>query len=83
MLPHWLWRVRFRMPDSGGETLVVAPHPAAAKKAIATPPKDVAAYESVEPGKRIADDVAAQRFDGYYPGVRAALDAGRTAVGGE
>lgn len=80
MLPHWFWRVRFRTPDGGGETLVVAPHRAAAKQAIATPAGHVTAYESTAPGERVPPSMAAQRFDGYYPGVRAVLDAGRSPL---
>lgn len=83
MLPHWLWRVRFQTADSGGETIVVAPHPAAAKKAIGTLPEDVTAYESTEPRERVSEKMAAQHFDGYYPRTRAAIDAGRTAIRGE
>jgi allantoicase len=79
-LPQWFWRVRFRTPDGGGETLVVAPHRAAAKQAIATPAARVTAYESTTPGERVVDGLATQRFAGYYPSVRRALDAGRTAV---
>lgn len=79
-LPQWFWRVRFRTREGGGETLVVAPHRTAAKQAIATPPARVTAYESAEPGVRVPSAVATQHFDGYYPGVRTALDAGRTAV---
>lgn len=75
MFPHWFWCVRFRTADGPGETLVVAPHRAAAKQAIGTPPACVTAYESADPGDRVADGVAAQDFDGYYPGLRAALSA--------
>ena len=77
MLPHWFWCVRFRTADGDGETLVVAPHRAAAKLAIATSPEDVLAYESVEPRENVSGRLAAQRFDGYYPGVRAAITAAR------
>lgn len=80
-LPQWFWRVRFRTREGGGETIVVAPHRAAAKQAIATPPARVTAYESTTPGARVPETVAAQRFVGYYPGIRRALDAGLTAVG--
>ena len=83
MLPHWFWRVRFRTADGPGETLVVAPHRAAAKQAIATPPARVTAYESTEPREFVSEGVARQRFNGYYPGVRAALSAGRKAVTGD
>ena len=83
MLPQWFWRVRFRTADNAGETLVVAPHRAAAKQAIATPAARVTAYESAEPRERVPASVADQRFGGYYPGVRAALDAGHSAVGGD
>lgn len=82
MFPHWFWCVRYRTANGGGETLVVAPHRAAAKQAIATPPDRVTAYESTEPGRRVADEVAAQSFSGYYPGVRAAVAAGCTTLGG-
>lgn len=79
-LPHWFWRVRFRTTNGDGETLVVAPHRAAAKQAIATQPADVTTYESVTPGTRVTDGMATQHFAGYYPSVRAALRAGRTAI---
>lgn len=82
MFPNWFWRVRYRTANGGGETLVVAPHRAAAKQAIATPPDRVTAYESTEPGRRVADEVAAQSFSGYYPGVRAALSAAGSGRGG-
>jgi hypothetical protein len=81
-LPHWFWRVRFRTPAGGGETLVVAPHRAAAKQAIATPTERVTAYESTEPRERVPPSMAAQRFGGYYPGIRAAVDAGHELLAG-
>jgi hypothetical protein len=77
-LPHWFWRVRFRTADGGGETLVVAPHRAAAKQAIATQPEDVTTYESTTPGKRVSDRMTAQRFAGYYPRARSAIAAIRS-----
>lgn len=73
MFPHWFWRVRYRTVDGGGETIVVAPHRAAAKQAIATPPARVTAYESATPSAHVPPTVATQHFDGYYPGVRAAI----------
>ena len=75
MLPQWIWCVRFRASEGGGETHVVAPHRAAAKQAIATPPERVTVYESTEPTTHVSDRLATQRFDGYYPGVRAAIAA--------
>lgn len=81
MLPQWFWCVRFRTADGGGETFVVAPHRAGAKQTIATPAARVTAYENVTPGERVTDRMATQCFHGYYPGVRAALRAGRTVVG--
>lgn len=80
MLPQWFWRVRFQTDDSGGETLVIAPHRAAAKQAIATPPEDVTAYETVEPNEHVSHEMATQHFGGYYPRTRAAIDAGRMAI---
>ena len=74
MLPHWFWRVRYRTAEGGGETLVVAPHPAGAKKAIGILPADVTAYEDVEPSTRVSDGVAGQHFDGYYPHIRQAMN---------
>jgi hypothetical protein len=79
-LPHWFWRVRFRTADGGGETLVVAPHRAAAKQSVTAAIRTITAYESAEPGERVPSAMAAQRFDGYYPGVRRTLSAGRSAV---
>lgn len=81
-LPHWFWRVRFRTREGGGETLVVAPHRAAAKQAIAAPAERVTMYESTTPGERVPATVAKQRFGGYYPRARTAIDAGRTAIWG-
>lgn len=81
-LPHWFWRVRFRASDGSGETLVVAPHRAAAKQAIATPTERVTVYESTDPRERVTDAMATQRFGGYYPGVRAAVNVSREALGG-
>lgn len=72
-LPQWFWRIRFRTREGSGETLVVAPHRAAAKQAIATPPARVTAYESATPGESVPRAMAAQCFAGYYPGARAAL----------
>lgn len=79
MLPHWFWRVRFRTANGGGETIVVAPHRAAAKQAIGTPTDRVTAYESTEPRERVSNDLATQQFEGYYPGVRTALETVRGA----
>ncbi|WP_273835101.1 hypothetical protein [Halococcus sp. PRR34] len=81
-LPHWFWCVRFQSSSGGGETLVVAPHPAAAKQSVAAG-IDIVAFGGVEPRERVPQSMAEQRFDGYYPGVRAALDAGHSAVGGD
>lgn len=75
MLPHWFWRVRFRTADGPGETLVVAPHRAAAKQSIGTPARRVTTYESTEPRERVEDKLATQHFTGYYPGVREAITA--------
>jgi hypothetical protein len=80
-LPYWFWRVRFRTTDGPSESIVVAPHRAAAKRAIATPAARVTAYESTTPGERIPRAMATQRFGGYYPGVRAVFRAGRMALG--
>lgn len=82
MLPCWFWRVHFCTPDGGGETLVVAPHPAGAKQSIASGVEIVTTFDNVEPLKRVSPSIAAQSFDGYYPGVRRMLSAGRTAVRG-
>jgi len=73
MLPHWFWRVRFQTPDSSGETIVVAPHRAAAKKSIAASIRDVTVFESAESQQFVASSVAAQRFNGYYPRVKSAI----------
>lgn len=80
MLPHWFWRVRFRTSDGGGETLVVAPHPAGAKRSVAGS-IGIVSFESVVPKERVSQAMAKQRFDGYYPSVREALTAGQSAVG--
>lgn len=80
MLPQWFWCVRFRTINGSGETLVVAPHRASAKRSIGTPSEDITAYESTEPYVRVSKSVVTQRFGGYYPHVRAALNAGREAI---
>ena len=72
-LPYWFWEVRFRTSAGGGETLVVAPHPAGAKQSIAASIEGVTAFESVEPHGRVSTTEAEQRFAGYYPGVRTAI----------
>lgn len=77
-LPYWFWCVRFRTSDGGGETLVVAPHPAGAKQSVTSMVGNIIIYESVEPLGRVPITMADQRFDGYYPGVRSVLAAGRT-----
>jgi len=76
MLPSWFWTVRYRTPAGGGETTVVAPHPAGAKQTIDRE-IHVLAFESVAAGDRVPEDVAAQRFGGYYPNVQSAVDAVR------
>lgn len=73
MLPHWFWLVQFYTPEGGGETLVVAPHRAAAKKSIASS-VSIVEYESVEPTHQVSDWVAAQHFDGYFPTTRAVAE---------
>lgn len=75
MFPHWFWRVRFRTSNGSGETLVVAPHPAGAKKSVIGS-IDITTFESVVPKERVPQAMAEQRFGGYYPSVRGALTTG-------
>lgn len=73
--PFWIWTVRFKTSDTTGESMVIATHPAAAKRSVAAGLADIETFERPRAEARVPPAVANQHFDGYAPRLRRVVDS--------
>lgn len=78
-IPYWVWTVRFRTDESSGESTVIATHPAAAKRSVASAVDGIETFERAEALTRVSPNVAEQHFDGYASGLQRVLSGVATA----